>query len=133
MAIGIVAAGVLVWLSCAAGARQLVISEQLLRVTYSTLELTGGSETVRCPVTLEGSFSSESFPKTSGLRLGSVTRAALTEGSCTNGRARVLAETLPWAVQYSSFTGTLPAISSIALRLGGAAFSVRGSGLPRKE
>lgn len=86
-----------------------------------TFELAGNR--VACPVTLEGSFSSSSFTATAGTRIGSIARASL--GTCSTGTATILTETLPWAVQYSSFTGTLPNITSLTDHVIGAA--IRGS------
>jgi len=90
-----------------------------------TFHFDGGS-TVACPVTLEGSFSVRSFAPTARTRLGTISRASL--GSCTGGSATVLSETLPWTVQYDSFTGTLPHITSMTTRIVGAAFRVSMSG-----
>ena len=42
----------------------------------------------------------------------------------------MLTATLPWSVQYSSFNGTLPNITSTTLRLVGAAFQVTPTGFP---
>ncbi len=124
IAIGILAFGVFAGLACTAAASRLVISEQGFRLAYRSFEVNQVGTIVRCPLTLEGSFSSESFPKTSGLRVASISRATLSEGACTNGTMRLLSETLPWAVQYASFTGTLPEIRSVALHLLGAAMRI---------
>lgn len=68
---------------------------------------------VICPLTLEGSFHSRSFAKVPGALIGYITRARLEEESCSGGEARYLQETLPWHLQYASFSGTLPNITSI--------------------
>src|SRR5215207_9545753 len=77
-----------------ASANQLSISSSTYRLTWSTLELASAVGTIRCPVTIEGSFHSRTVWKVSGSLVGYVTRTAL--GACTGGTARVLTETLPW-------------------------------------
>ncbi len=46
------------------------------------------------------------IPKTVGVLAGLVTRVQVS--NCTNGTVRVLTESLPWHLQYNSFSGTLP-------------------------
>jgi hypothetical protein len=91
------------------------------RWTSLTFEL--GGNRVACPVTLEGSFSSATFPATAGTRVGTINRASL--GTCSAGSATILSETLPWTVQYATFAGTLPNITSLTFHVIGAA--TRGS------
>lgn len=86
-------------------------------------------EAVTCPVTLEGTLHSSTITKTAGLLIGYVTRASIatngsTTGRCTGGNGTILAATLPWHVQYSSFGGTLPNITSLTLRLINASFQI---------
>ncbi|HZV73743.1 MAG TPA: hypothetical protein VFF79_08515 [Conexibacter sp.] len=71
--------------------------------------------TVSCPVTLNGFLEGATFTKTGGLQIGKVVEARV--GTCTGGSVRVLTETLPWAVDYSSFNGTLPNITGVGLTL----------------
>jgi len=78
-------------------------------------------------VTLEGSFDEFIAAKTARAHIGAVTSGAV--GACISGSATVMRETLPWAVQYSSFSGTLPAITSVGMRLVGAAFRIAPIGL----
>lgn len=91
-----------------------------------------------CPVTLEGSFHTATVAKINRWLLGYVNSASVAEASCRgvigpeefNGgqpfpvKLRVLRETLPWHVQYLSFAGTLPAITSTRVQFVGAAFEV---------
>jgi hypothetical protein len=96
--------------------------ERGIRAAWSEFEFVIGQAIVRCPVTLEGSFHSQTFAKIARALVGYVTRATVNEGACTGGTARALAETLPWHVQYRSFEGTLPVITRISFRLVGARF-----------
>lgn len=47
--------------------------------------------------------------------IGYVTRAI--GGACTGGSITMLTATLPWHLQYESYQGTLPRMTSIAVRL----------------
>lgn len=110
--------------------------ERGFRIAFTSLELSNnvGLATVRCPVTLEGTFHRRSITKTSGLLIGYITRAIvrgnLAAGECTGGRASI-AVSLPWHVRFASFTGTLPSITAIRVQIVGARFTVEplGSGL----
>jgi hypothetical protein len=100
-----------------ASARNLEISNQRFRVTWSRLEFQSSVITLRCPVTLEGSFHSRTIPKVERLLIGGITRFDIKKDSCTNGRVLAEEEHLAWHVTYEGFTGTLPAISSARLLL----------------
>ena len=102
-----------------ASARNLSISNQSFRVTWSSLELTNNvsTTTMRCPVTLEGSFHARTLAKSLGSLVGFITRAVIRNESCTNGRATILTEALPWHLTYQGFTGTLPNIATIRVNL----------------
>jgi hypothetical protein len=104
------------------------IVERSIRSTWSAMSFEAAGLTVRCPVTLEGSMAEGSFIKRALSRIGSVTRATI--GTCSGGAVRVLSETLPWAIQYASFTGTLPNITSGTLRAVGAAMQIAPTGAP---
>ena len=108
-----------------ASANRLAQNEANFRVTYSPLSfIPSFGSTVRCPVTLEGSFHSRTITKTAGSLVGYVNRAIV--GTCEAGRARVNSETLPWHIQYASFTGTLPNITAINQNLIRPSFEVQG-------
>jgi hypothetical protein len=98
-----------------ASARNLSISNQNIRATWTAMEFSNPSAgvLVRCPVTLEGSLHSRTIAKVLNSLIGFITRAIVGEGSCTGGTARVRTETLPWHVTYQGFTGTLPNILTI--------------------
>jgi hypothetical protein len=107
-----------------ASAAHLSQSETRFRVTYSPLSFVPSfGSTVRCPVTLEGSFTERTIPKTVA-PIGRVT--SVTVGTCESGRARANTETLPWTIEYASFEGTLPNITAISQHLVRPSFEVDG-------
>ncbi|HKG04736.1 MAG TPA: hypothetical protein VKB03_16305 [Conexibacter sp.] len=109
-----------------ASARNLSISNQSIRATWAAMEFSNPSAgvLVRCPVTLEGSLHSRTIAKVVNSLIGYITRAAVAEGSCVGGRARVRTETLPWHVTYQGFSGTLPNILTIRTTVARPAFDV---------
>lgn len=125
----VAAAGCVVASASASGSRlELPNGERGFRLTWAALEFVpslGG--TVRCALTLEGSFHSRTVSKTAGLLVGYVSRATL--GACPVGSATVLSETLPWHVRYSAFAGTLPSIGSLTLQLVNSAIRIRNETL----
>lgn len=125
----VIALGVM---TSAASAETLGIEnwERGFRTVWGSLEFRNnvGLETVRCPVTIEGSLHEKVIEKVAGFLVGYVARVSLSEGSCTGGRARVVTEGLPWHYRYNSFTGTLPFITSVHFQLIGARFSVEPTG-----
>lgn len=111
-----------------ADASDLSVSNQNIRTVWRALELgnivLGG--VMRCPVTLEGSFSSATIAKVAEALIGRVSRAAV--GSCTNGSATIHPESLPWHIRYRTFFGTLPRITGIKLLLSGVFFEIESEG-----
>ena len=109
-----------------ASANRLSYSNQAFRIIWTSLTFSeaGGNFPIRCPVTLEGSFSSATMNKTREAVVGSITNAAVNNAGCTEGQATILTETLPWQVRFESFTGTLPNITGVRHYLIGAAFQV---------
>ncbi len=102
-----------------AHANRLSVSNQQFRFVWANLEFFNAliEGTMRCPLTLEGSFHSRTVPKQRGLLVGYVTRAAVSNPVCTGGHTTLLQELLPWHLTYNSFTGTLPAITGVTLNL----------------
>jgi hypothetical protein len=98
-----------------ASARNLSVSNRNIRVTWSSLEYRSPVATIRCRVTIEGSFHSATIPKVERTLVGYITRAVVATENCTN--AKVTAEGLPWHITYESFTGTLPRIETVRLLL----------------
>jgi hypothetical protein len=114
-----------------ASARTFSQSSATFRATWapmSIIDREAVEATVRCNVTVEGSFHARTFAKVRGSLIGYVTRAGLT--ACTGGSARFLSETLPWHVAYESFAGALPNITRLNLTLIGAGISVDPEGFP---
>ena len=105
------AGAVVLCINGSAVSARLSISSSTFRQTYRSLEFEHALGTVRCPVTLEGSFASRTINKVAASTIGSITRAAFNEASCAGGRAGALPEGLPWSMTYSGFTGTLPNIT----------------------
>ena len=107
-----------------ASANRLSTSSQRYRATWTSLELsnTVNSNTVRCAVTLEGTFHSATIVKTSGALIGYVNRASV--NACTGGSATIHTETLPWHVRYRGYSGILPNITLIIIGLVGASFEI---------
>jgi hypothetical protein len=121
-----------------ASARNLSISNQNFTVSYSSLEFIS-IVTIRCGVTLEGSFHTRTIPKVIGSLIGYITRVSVRR-PCTNGEGfafngverlgtTTLTNTLPWHVRYEGFTGTLPNITAIRLGLSGARFRIGALGV----
>ncbi len=102
-----------------ATAGRFSVSNQQFRAVWSNLEFSGNTSeaTVRCPVTIEGSFHGRTIVKQTGLLVGYVTRAVVRNDVCTGGHATILQELLPWHLTYQSFTGTLPNITGITFNL----------------
>jgi len=104
-----------------ATARNLSLSDQNIRITFTDLEFRAGEVRQDCHVTLEGSFHRATFAKSPEALVGYLTRAL--PGQCSLGLT-ILAETLPWHVRYQGFGGTLPEIASITAKIFGASFRV---------
>jgi hypothetical protein len=114
--LGAVLTASLLTLACSsASAIQLSVSEPTFRVVWTPARFVFSGVTLSCNVTLEGSFHRTTFTKVERSLIGYVTRA--TPSSCSAGTMSVLTETLPWHVQYGGFTGTLPNISTMTLRI----------------
>jgi hypothetical protein len=93
--------------------------------------------TIRCRVTLEGSFHTGTIAKVARSLIGSVSRAIVAH-PCTNGEAwadngteaeplGTAPNKLPFHITYESFTGTLPNIANIGLLYSRFSFVVQGS------
>jgi len=112
-----------------ASARNLEISNSAngFRITWNPLRIEFSGREARCPVTFEGTFERSSIVKSPSSRVGRVIGAAV--GTCTRNTATFLRETLPWELDYNSFTGTLPSIASVSLNLIRASFSANLEGI----
>jgi hypothetical protein len=121
---GLTAALVLSMGVTSASARNFSLSNHRFRATWANLHLTATSTSIECPVTLEGSFTGTTIAKVPNSQVGSVSVGAVNNGACTGGHATINAEALPWRVNYTAFTGTLPTITGINLNLINAKFTV---------
>jgi hypothetical protein len=113
--------------SATASARAFSVSNRNFRIVWTSLEFTdaSGFDSLKCRVTLEGSFHEQTIAK--GLKdvIGHVSRARLAGERCTGGSATLHQESLPWEVTYSGFTGTLPGILTIWVLMSGAKFQIK--------
>jgi hypothetical protein len=132
------AAAVLASAVATASAGKLSTSEQSIRTSWTSLEFVGGPVTVRCRVTLEGSFHSRTIAKVREALAGAITRAIVAH-RCTNGEAwydngvepqplGVAPQRLPFHLTYESFATSLPNITSINLLLSRVSFVIASSG-----
>jgi hypothetical protein len=120
-----------------ASARSLSVSEQSFRATWASLEFAGGGATIRCRVTLEGSFHTRTIAKVERSLIGAISRATVAhpctggEGWADNGTETEPLGTapnkLPFHVTYESFAGTLPNISTVNLLLSRVSFVIRAT------
>jgi hypothetical protein len=110
-----------------AGATRIATSEQRFRVVWRELIFSGGLS-LTCPVTIEGSLHSKTISKVLEALIGYVS-AATVGATCNGGAARILPETLPWHIRYNGFTGTLPRITEIHIRLVNFAWLTNAGGL----
>jgi len=101
--------------------------EKGFRIVWTPLTLEAGGRSIRCNVTLEGTYERSSIAKLAGNRIGRVTSA--NAGECTRGTATALRETLPWEVTYNSFTGTLPVIRTVTQNLIRSSFKAEVEGI----
>jgi hypothetical protein len=125
----------------AASARSLSTSEQSFRATWSSLEfIVRGVTTIRCRVTLEGSFHTRTIAKVARSLIGAISRAIVAH-PCTNGEGWADNGTentpggrtnrLPFHVTYESFVAPtgLPNITGINLLLSRISFVIQSGGL----
>jgi hypothetical protein len=122
---GLLAAALLATIAFPAGAGRLSISTREWIATWREMRVTGGFGSTTCTLTLEGELHTKTIEKTRSSLLGYVIGAS-TRG-CGAFPATVLRETLPWHIQYESFTGTLPNITAAAMKIIGFSFRIRES------
>lgn len=127
---GLAAALCLGALVSVASANRLAMSENHFRTIWGllTFEAGVGFFNVKCPATIEGSFHSKTLSKTAEQLIGYVTRVSVNNAGCTSGHATALTAFLPWHVRYTAFTGTLPDITTMRVRLVGTGFLVESAG-----
>lgn len=120
------ASAILTTVASTASAAHLSVSEQGFRLTWSALTLEAAGLSIACPITIEGSFERATMVKRAGT-VGRINGAAI--GTCERGNATILRETLPWSLNYVSFSGTLPAITSVTWSVIGAAWQSEVAGI----
>ena len=124
-----VAAGLVLAIAAStASAGRLRVSPTDLRIIWPSLTFASAGGGLTCPVTMTGSFHSSTIAKTTNL-IGHVTSAAA--GTCQDADHSMvfLDETLPWHLSYHGFTGTLPLILTLLVRMGGVSVQVSGEGI----
>ena len=109
----------------ASSANRLTVSGRQWRASWNKLEFLGIFATISCHVTIEGSFHSRTISKVLEALIGYVSRVTVDSTNCTGASARAQTETLPWHIRYNGFTGTLPSISEIHMRLVGVGLIVQ--------
>jgi hypothetical protein len=111
-----------------ANANRLSVSSSTVRAVWTPISFTAsGASTVRCNVTLEGSFHSRTITKTIGSLIGYITNARFSR-PCTGGTlwayngtevnevlGGTLATSLPWHITFEGFNGALPNITGVRL------------------
>ncbi|MFL5909759.1 MAG: hypothetical protein ACJ768_04215 [Gaiellaceae bacterium] len=110
-----------------ASARTISVDENGFRAAWAGLEFQSESiTTIRCPVTLEGTFTGRTIVKRLDAVVGRVIRADVRGNlpECTGGTARANTESLPWDIIYKGFEGTLPNITGIRVDLNRASFEI---------
>jgi hypothetical protein len=124
-------------------AKRIEVSNQNIRAVWeaaSPMEFVGAFEVaIRCRLTVEGSFHSRTFSKVSGQLVGYLTRGTIGR-PCTGGEVWVAngvetfpngerPNTLPWHIQYISFSGALPRITRLRLSVSGFGLLVSSFGI----
>ncbi len=107
------AAAALAVLVSFASARNLSITSQTIKDTWSRLDFSGGFGTVECAMTVEGSLHATTLAKVAEALVGYVT-SAISSSPCNRGGMTILRETLPWHITYVQFFGTLPNVDGIS-------------------
>ena len=111
--------------------RLSITSSRLWRVTWTSLKLRNNinSNTMLCPLTLEGSFHHATIVKTLNSLVGYVKRATTNSAACTGGHWTVPQESLPWHIRYRGYSGRLPNITLIILGIVGVRWEIETAGL----
>ena len=122
---GAVAALLLSAIASTASANRLSLSTREWQATWSAMSFTGAFGSTTCTLTLEGEMHTKTFGKTRSALVGYI--AGATTSGCGAFPATVLRENLPWHIQYETFAGTLPRITSVALKIIGFQFKIRES------
>ena len=106
-----------------AAAGRISLSGTIANASWTRLNFSGGFGTMECEIILNKTLHSRTFAKVRGSLVGFITAANITR--CSRGSATILRETLPWHVQYESFAGTLPSITSVRTVIIGLSLRIR--------
>ena len=122
-----------------ASAHRFEFSSESIKAIAAEVTMTGQGNLfiVRCGVGIQGVFHSRTIAKVSGQLIGLLT-SGVASRPCVGGEAWILngvevlegvttANTLPWHIQYNSFTGTLPRINGIRVAVIGFSVLVRAT------
>jgi hypothetical protein len=105
-------------LAASAAARNFSLTNRNIRVVWEAsrpLEFISNAGTVRCRVTIEGSFHCATVSKVVEALIGYISRATAAQETCVDSGGNsnsieVVQSSLPWHIRYASFSGTLPRI-----------------------
>jgi hypothetical protein len=102
-----------------ATANSLSVSNSTIRAVWTPLTFSNGGIEVRCDLTLEGSFHESTFSKVQDALIGTITGASFDGNNCSpeEGTFSVLTGTLPWPIAFEGYSGELPNITGIEVRL----------------
>jgi len=92
------------------------------KANYEFLDLFNGIN-IQCRLTMLGRWVETTIAKRPGIRQGTINHNEMSE--CEGGSVTIKNETLPWNIQYRSFSGTLPRITRISIELIGARYHIR--------
>jgi hypothetical protein len=97
-----------------AAARNFSLSNRNIRVVFEPLTTVNSMPTIRCRLTLEGSFHCATISKVANALLGYISRASFDQPTCRDATGseafEVVQTSLPWHIRYVSFSGTLPRV-----------------------
>jgi hypothetical protein len=106
-------------------ANRLEWSERSFRIVWTNFEWAfEGGGGILCPVTMEGTWHARTFVKRAELLIGHVTAAAAAAMANCMGGSMTPDVTTPWNVRYDGFTGRLPAITGLKVRIVSMRFSL---------
>jgi hypothetical protein len=111
-----------------ASANRISITNKNFRAVWAPFSIINSVGTVRCNLTVEGSFHSATINKTAGALVGFVSRATIVQRNCTGGTIEVRQERLPWHRDYRGFVGTLPNVTGLVFRAVGATLAIAEMG-----
>jgi hypothetical protein len=126
----VAAVSVLAVAAGAASGSRILVSEQSFWMPFLPMTIEGGRPSLMCNVTLYGSFHGTAFAKVIGEDIGDITLVRFGgTGRCAEARVFVpLAGTMPWHLRYAGFTGALPRITSIRVKITAGGFLLIGEG-----